>query len=54
MGKFISFIRSLKHLDVLKVFEIEVENLLSKRIKCVRFAHGGKYYGKYNRLVNDI
>ena len=35
-------------LDVFKNFKAEVENQLSKRIKSVRFDHGGEYYGRYD------
>lgn len=35
-------------LDVFKNFKAEVENQLSKRIKCVRSDRGGEYYGRYD------
>ncbi|RVX05262.1 Retrovirus-related Pol polyprotein from transposon TNT 1-94 [Vitis vinifera] len=35
-------------LDVFKNFKAEVENQLSKKIKVVRFDHGGEYYGRYD------
>ena len=35
-------------LEVLKLFKVEVENQLNKRIKNVRSDHGGEYYGKYD------
>jgi len=34
--------------DVFKSFKAEVENQLSKRIKCVRSDRGGEYYGRYD------
>ena len=35
-------------LDVFKIFKVEVENQLHKRIKCVRSNRGGEYYGSYD------
>ena len=35
-------------LDVFKTFKVEVENQLNKRIKSVRFDHGGEYYGRFD------
>lgn len=33
-----------------KAYKGEVENQLNKRIKNVKFDHGGKYYGRYDDL----
>ena len=35
-------------LEVFKLFKVEVENQLNKRIKNVRSDRGGEYYGKYD------
>lgn len=37
-------------LDIFKIFKVEVENQLGKRIKSIISYHGGKYYGKYDSL----
>jgi len=37
-------------LDVFKTFQVEVENKLNKRIKCVKSYRGGEYYGRYDGL----
>jgi len=31
-----------------KIFRVEVETQLSKKIKCVRSDCGGEYYGRYD------
>ena len=35
-------------LDIFKIFKVEVENQLGKRIKSVRSDRGGEYYGRYD------
>ncbi|XP_047318744.1 uncharacterized protein LOC124922058 [Impatiens glandulifera] len=35
-------------LDVFKSFKVEVENQPNKKIKKVKFDHGGEYYGRYD------
>ena len=48
MAIYISFYEKSQSLDVFKNYKVEVENQLSKRIKCVRFYRGGEYYGWYD------
>ena len=31
-----------------KIYEAEVENQLNRKIKVVRFDHGGEYYDRYD------
>ena len=35
-------------MDVLKVFNDEVERQLDRKVKVVRFDRGGEFYGKFN------
>ncbi|RDY03188.1 hypothetical protein CR513_13262, partial [Mucuna pruriens] len=35
-------------LDVFKSFKAEVELQLGKKIKAIKFDHGGEYYGRYD------
>ena len=35
-------------LDMFKAFKAEVENQLNKKIKIVKFDHGGECYGRYD------
>ena len=38
----------LQSLDMFKIFKVEIENQLFKRIKSVWFDHGGEYCGRYD------
>ena len=31
-----------------KIFKVEIENQLNKRIKSIRFDYGGEYYSRYD------
>ena len=37
-------------LDIFKIFKVEVENQLGKKIKSVRYDRGSEYYGRYDDL----
>ena len=38
------------HKNVFKIYKVEVENQLNKRIKSVRSDQGGEYYGRFTKL----
>lgn len=45
---------NLKSFDILKNFKVEVKNQLSKRIKSIKYDHGGKYYVFKEELIDYI
>ncbi|RDX80969.1 hypothetical protein CR513_38410, partial [Mucuna pruriens] len=41
-------------LNVFKSFKAEVELQLGKKIKVIKFDHGGEYYGRYDELGEQL
>lgn len=52
MRKTLSKVDKYNTLDVFKLYKIEVENQLEKKIEVVRSIYRGEYYGRYDEGVH--